>query len=239
MVNSAKSVDWPAVEAQVRGGSLICIYDFPDREGETDVACIGRSADAQTIDFMRRQVGGIQTVYVSGAIMARLTISTYTEFVLQADSATLPTELVKMGRAHDPRFAITIDAKDNQTGCSPVEAAHTIQLLYDLVRDASSMTDQALRAYFTGHFVAPGHVSLIRGAEALLRERNGHAELSLALAKAFGFPEIATACELINPATLKSMTLDDARAFAADHKIPFVTGNDILAFTASSVHQSS
>ena len=225
-------IDWHRIEAQVRDGRLICIYDFPDREGETDVVCIGRSPDAQTIDFMRRQVGGIPTVYVSGQVMQRLSIPTFAQFVSSSGDESLVSKLVQQNRAHDPRFALTVDATSNKTGCSPLEVAHTIQLLYDLVSVSKEMSDEQHQTYFTHHFIAPGHVSLIRGAEGLLHERTGHAELSLTLASVFGFPEIASACELIHPLSFTSMSYEDAQRLAEHHHMPFVTGVDILKYVS-------
>lgn len=220
--------DWENISRALEQGNPVCLYDFPDREAETDVLYIGCRVEASIIDFIRREVGGPLAVYVSGQFLGRARITTFRSLVESGPDGPL-RELVKPNRGNDPRFAISLDARENLTGCSPHESARTVQLLYDLVCEAQSLDDRQLIRRFTETFVAPGHVPIIRIADEVLSERQGHAELALAIARLVGVPDFAVAGELVDPRTLGSMSLGRARQFAEEHNMPFIMGEDVVS----------
>ena len=222
--------DWNRVNDRLRRGLAICLYDFPGREEETDVLFIGTGVSAENVDFLRRHVGGPLAVYVSGDFLARLGVQTFRDFVRAVDACPCLKGVVEKSRSHDLRFAISIDARDNFTGCSPVESAHTINRLFELVRIAGDMSNTELVAQFCERFISPGHVPVIHVAKGLLAERKGHAELSMTIAIKHGLPTLVVAAELTDPRTLQSMRLEAAQEFASRYDMPFVTGEDVVSW---------
>ena len=227
-------VDWDSVNTQVHSGGPICLFDFPDREGETDVCYIGSRVNEQAVDFIRREVGGPLAVYVSGPFLQRLGITTFTNLITTSGISGSLRDLVRQNRGHDPRFAISIDARDNFTGCSPVESAHTINTLYDLVVEGTKLDDEELGRLFSDRLVSPGHIPIIRTADGLLDERKGHAELALTIARWFNLPEVVVAGELVDRVTLKTMSCESGRAFAIQHEFPYIMGTDVVKVTKRS-----
>jgi len=217
------------VSQQLGNGKPICLFDFPGRENETDVVYIGHPSDAGIIDFLRRDVGAPVAAFLSGQLLARLGIVTFTELV-RSQSGGLLKRLVAQSRAHYCRFAISIDARENVTGCSAFETSRTIQLLYKVVCESTRCDDSALAQRFVDLFVVPGHVPVVRCADDLLKERRGHSELALTIARMLDLPEIAVAAELVDSSTQRSMTPDMARRFADDHDLSFVTGDDVIGW---------
>ncbi len=77
------------------------------------------------------------------------------------------------------------------------DRAVTIRALGELARDAPTLSDEALRARFAAEFTSPGHVSLLYSAPGLVRERKGHTELAISLARLAGLSESVTVCEML------------------------------------------
>ena len=227
-------IDWSSIRDKIVRGSAICLFDFAGREEETDVVFVGRSVTADIVNFLRREVGGPLAVYASGTLLRRIGILPFGDFIRSLKLGPTFDALVRKSKSHDPRIAISIDARDNFTGCSPVESAHTINELFDLVKRADAMSDEDLRSKFCRCFISPGHVPVISVAEKLLEERNGHAELSLTIARHCSLPEIVVAGELVDPLTLESMKQAEAEQFAMRHRLPFLTREDVLALHRSS-----
>ena len=65
------TIDWKLIKNQLSQRKPICLYDFPDRENETDVLYIGNPVDAQTVNFLRKEVGGPLAIYLSGQFFKR------------------------------------------------------------------------------------------------------------------------------------------------------------------------
>ena len=219
---------WLEVEKQIISKKPICLYDFSDREGETDVVYVGQTLTAKDVDFLRRDVGGPLSIYVSGQFLEKFGILPFSKFIKEKVTDGPLRKLVESNRGHDPRFAISIDARDNFTGCSMIETAHTINSLYDLVSKTDQVSNGKLADIFVENFISPGHVPIIPSAENLLKERKGHVELSITIAKIFNIPEIIVAGELIDPDSLKSMNRRTAEKFAQEYNFPFITGEDVL-----------
>lgn len=219
---------WNTVQKQITHRNPICVFDFSDREGETDVMYIGHKLTPENVDFLRRNVGGPLSIYVSGQFLEKFGILPFSRFVKENFTQGSLLKLVESSRKHDPRFAISLDARENFTGCSPVETANTINSLYDIVTKAGKISDKELANKFVKSFIAPGHVPVIPSANNLLNERKGHVELSVTIAKIFGLPEIVVAGELIDPKNLKSMNRQTAEKFAKNQNFPFLTGEQVL-----------
>jgi len=80
-------------------------------------------------------------------------------------------------------------------------------------------------------FRSPGHIPLCREKEGGVLKRQGHTELSLAVARLAGVVPVVVGAEMMDPEGDNALPLEKARAWAAAHNIPFLEGQDIVSAT--------
>ena len=81
---------------------------------------------------------------------------------------------------------------------------------------------------FGKFFRAPGHVTLLRAAEDHVLGRKGHTEMSIALMEMAGLTEVAVCCEMMDDKTGGSLPTKDAKKYAEDHDLVFMSGADLI-----------
>jgi len=129
--------------------------------------------------------------------------------------------------AEPPRgasFAVTIDARDGiSTGISAADRMRTVRLLADPATTA-------------GDFTRPGHVIPIRAHAAGVLGRPGRAEAALEL---LGFADAGTVgvlCRLVSAVQPTELAAPDEIAdFAAQHRWPVVSVEDVVAYRRAEV----
>ena len=77
-------------------------------------------------------------------------------------------------------------------------------------------------------FRTPGHIPLCREAPGGLKTRQGHTELAVAIARLAGWVPCTIGAEMLQPDGERALSVEDARAYAAKHQIPMLTGEDIM-----------
>ena len=203
-------------------GKPILLYDFDDREAETDLIYLAEKIDEKAVADLRLNAGAPLTVYISWEMGQTLGLETYLDFVSKyADPNSIYGALSEPTPGFDPRFSITLDFRENKTGCSHVETARTIRELCDLLKNGDAKD-------FARRFRAPGHIPLIVGTKGLLKERNGHTELILSFAVNQGLFPMVVASEMIDPETGHSTTYDDARKYGEERGLDFIGGNELM-----------
>ncbi len=203
-------------------GKPILLYDFDDREAETDLIYLAERIDAKAVADLRLNAGAPLTVYISWQMGQTLGLDTYLDFVSKyADPNSIYGALSEPTPGFDPRFSITLDFRENKTGCSHVETARTVRELCDLLKEGDAKD-------FARLFRAPGHIPLIVGTKGLLKERNGHTELILALAVNQGLFPMVVASEMIDAESGHSTTYDDARKYGEQRGLDFIGGNELM-----------
>ena len=203
-------------------GKPILLYDFDDREAETDLIYLAERIDEKAVADLRLNAGAPLTVYISWEMGQTLGLDTYLDFVSKyADPNSIYGALSQPTPGFDPRFSITLDFRENKTGCSHVETARTIRELCSLLK-AGDAKD------FARLFRAPGHIPLIVGTKGLLKERNGHTELILALALNQGLFPMVVASEMIDAETGHSTTYGNARKYGEQRGLDFIGGNELM-----------
>ena len=203
-------------------GKPILLYDFDDREAETDLIYLAETIDEKAVADLRLKAGAPLTVYISWDMGQALGLDTYLDFVSEnADPGSIYGALSKPTPDFDPRFSITLDFRENKTGCSHVETARTIRELCALLKSGDADKFAAL-------FRAPGHIPLIIGSKGLLKERNGHTELIMAFAINQGLFPMVVASEMIDADTGHSTSYDDAQKYAEQRGLDFIGGNELM-----------
>src|SRR5437762_2111836 len=119
--------------AALKNAEAILLYDFVDREGETHLIFFAKYATPIAVRELRVQAGAPLSVYVSWDAAEKLGLQTYSDFVKSWCDDAVYAGLVESSSKVDPRFSITLDFRENKTGCSHVETSRAILELVKLI----------------------------------------------------------------------------------------------------------
>jgi len=222
----------PEVESTLRAlasGEPVLVFDAPDREGETDLVFLSETATPELIRLARKDAGGLICTAISDELRRRLALPFFADLLAIAKE-DYPSVA---GLAEQPRydrrsaFGITINHRANFTGVPDNDRALTIRTVGEIARSAPELSDEELRERFRTSFISPGHVQLLYSAPGLFRERKGHTELAISLARMAGLSESATVCEMLGDSG-GARAPDAARAYAEAHGFEFLEGRTII-----------
>ena len=206
-----------ALEA-FRAGDPVCVHDFADREGETDIVYPAGAVDEAAVAHMRNDAGGLICVAVSDAVGDAF------DLPFLADALDHPA--VDDDPDYDDRssFSLPVNHRETFTGITDADRARTIVEL----ASAAAAVDDDPAGYgpeaFASEFRAPGHVHVLRGDRDGLAGRTGHTELGLAMAEAVDAAPAAVVCEMLDDETGDALAPADAEAYAHRRGIPYVEG---------------
>ena len=216
-------------------GEPVLLFDAPDREGETDLIFLSEFATPELVRLQRRDAGGLICTAVSEELRARLGLPYFAD-LLEAGAATRPilAGLSRQRLRYDRRsaFGITVNHRTNFTGVPDNDRAVTIQRLGLLAKEAPVLPDAVISERFVDEFTSPGHVPLLYASPGLLRERKGHTELAISLARMAGLSESVTVCEMLGDSG-GPRSPEAARRYAEQHGWVFLEGSAVTeAFVA-------
>ena len=208
--------------AAFRVGDPVCVHDFADREGETDIVYPAGAVDAAAVAHMRNDAGGLICVAVDDVVADAFGLP------FLADALDHPA--VTDEPAYDDRssFSLPVNHRETFTGITDADRALTIAELANAAAAAAADPDEYAPEDFAASFRSPGHVHVLRGAADGLSDRVGHTELGLALAAAVDAAPAAVVCEMLDDETGEALTPEDAAAYAARRDIPYVEGSALL-----------
>lgn len=197
-------------------GRPVLIYDGADREHEVDLLYPAESVDTMAVTRLRNDAGGLVFVAIPADVADAF------ELPFLHDVIDHPaTEYEDVGYDARPSFSLSVNHRETYTGVTDEDRAKTIKELA-----AAAQTPE--RTDFAAEFRAPGHVHLLRGAQGLLADRQGHTELGLALAEAADVSAIAGA-EMLDDTSGKAMSPDAAREYAARHELVYLDARDVCS----------
>ena len=157
--------------ADVSLGNPIIIIDNPNRKNEGDIFVAAEKISPEKIGFMRR--------YATGLICVSMNPKRLEELGLEL---MVPSSYSDRNRC---RFTFSVDYKHGVTsGISDYDRTTTIRALID---PKVRLKD----------FYIPGHVFPLRAEKNGVREREGHTEASVDLAKFAGLYPAGVICEVI------------------------------------------
>lgn len=155
----------------LKEGKIVCLADTPDLENEIDMMCLACKATPENIGRMIAEARGLVCCALSAEIVDKMGLE------------KIESEKISEDRLGTP-FFMPLDLNNGSTGVSAVERSKTAMRL---------ATGEAT----LDEFVAPGHLMTLRARPGLLKERLGHTEFSVALAKMCGVEGAAVICEMI------------------------------------------
>jgi len=207
----------------LRDGRFFLIYDFDDREGETDFAIRSDAVAPRDILRMRKDGGGLICTAVHPAAAHRLGLpfasDVFAKTCLGEEIGDIPYD-----RKNHSSFSLWVNHKNTFTGITDRDRTLTITEIGRVVGE----TMAGKNIDFASQFRTPGHCPLLRAADDLLHQRRGQTELSIALAAMAGVTPAVTICEMLDDKTGKALSREDARTYAKKHGFAFVGGNDVL-----------
>ena len=214
---------------QFRMGKPVLIYDFDDREGETDIAIPAIAVTPKDVAMMRIEGGGLICVAIHPIAAEKLGLP-FMHDVLRVASEKMP-ELVKVSDARDIKydsrssFSLWVNHRNTFTGITDRDRALTIRRIGEVV-DYVMLNGK--RFDFGSEFRSPGHVALLRAADGLVYNRVGQTELSVALAEMAGIAPAVAICEMLDAESGKALSKKKAKEYAEEKGIPFVEGKEIV-----------
>jgi len=211
-----------AIQALARG-EFVLLYDFDNRERETDFAIRSDAVTPAHIRQMRKDGGGLICTAVHPEAAKRLGLP-FAHDVLRACSLVEKDGEVPYDPKNHSSFSLWVNHRETYTGITDRDRALTVTAIADEVKKSLNGGGHN----FAAHFGTPGHMALLRAAETLLDERRGQTELSIALATMAGITPAVTICEMLDDETGFALSKADAMAYAKKHGLVFIEGQEVL-----------
>lgn len=213
----------------LRNGKMILLYDFEDREGETDFAICADAVTPQHILQMRKDGGGLICTAID-PVAAELLRLPFATDLLQASGVVEQDGDIPYDRRNHSSFSLWVNHKKTFTGIPDRDRALTISSIGAQVKKVLAGEPETFHAEFR----TPGHVALLRAADDLLAQRCGQTELSVTLARMAGVTPAIAICEMLDDQTGLALKKDDAIRYAEEHGLVFVEGKDVFDATGTS-----
>lgn len=221
----------------LREGKIICLYDYDNREKETDLVVAAEFVTPRTVYQLRRDAGGLMCVAIDPVACENLGIPYIADVLRYAGNGgngfgAIESIYEKAGDVpYDTKssFSLWVNHRQVFTGITDVDRALTITELANITRSALNGNQISFGAMFR----SPGHVPLLRAAPRLLHDRRGQTELSIVLARAAGVTPAVAMCEMLDGETGRALTKDDAVRYAEKNGLAFVEGKEVEALFAT------
>ena len=208
-----------ALEAFKRG-EFVLLYDFDDREGETDFAIRSDAVTPAHIVRMRKDGGGLICTALHPQAAKNFGLPFASEILQPTHLAEQAGEIPYDRRNHSS-FSLWVNHRDTFTGITDIDRALTVTRLAEQVKKTLNGGGDT----FAADFRTPGHMALLRAADTLLDQREGQTELSIALAEMAGVTPAVTICEMLDETTGRALTKENARKYADLHGFVFLEGD--------------
>ncbi len=218
-----------ALEA-LREGRFILVYDGDGREEETDLTIASQFVTPSAIRTLRKEAGGLICVTLSSDVHRKIGLPLMADVLRDAGRTYPILEAVSAENLKYDRhstFSLTVNHKDTFTGITDTDRALTISRLATVAGEAVKRENGWAAHVFADEFRSPGHVPVLNAAEPLLVARKGHTELTTALMLMAGLTPSATICEMMADDD-RARTRNDAKAYARDHNLVLLEGQDIV-----------
>lgn len=197
-------------------GEPVLIHDGDERENEVDLVYPAHAVTPSDVAQMRNDAGGLICVALSHHVAETFDLP-FLHDVLD-HPASRQTDIQYDNR---PSFSLTVNHRETFTGIVDTDRAQTIATLGDAAR-APGETD------FAAEFDMPGHVHLLKAAPDLLESRQGHTELSIALAELAAVSPAVVVCEMLDDQTGGALSRSSAATYAGNNDYAFLSSTSII-----------
>ncbi len=214
---------------EIRKGNIVLVYDFDNREKETDMTIASEFITHDVLRTMRKDAGGLVCTTTPYALAKKLGLPFMSD-VYWDDCEKYP--LLRAMAPNDipydntkSSFGLTVNHRKTYTGITDNDRALTIKEYCRIIFQDKPVEE--IQKELGENFRAPGHVHLLNTCETPLVTRKGHTELVNVLMIMAGVKQSATICEMMGDDG-NSMKKELTKKYADDHKLAFVTGDEIV-----------
>ncbi len=201
---------------QLRKGGIILIYDGDDREGEADMVFSASFADADKIELLRKDAGGLICAAITKKCAEKLCLPFFSDLLEGTNNQLSGLICKKTAYGDKPAFSIPINHRNVYTGITDEDRALTLTKLDEVLGNGIHE--------FPKEFYSPGHIFLLIGSG--LENRRGHTELALELGKRAGLNGAMVLCEMLGKR--RALSKEGARSYAEKHGFVFIEGKEII-----------
>ena len=214
----------------IRDGKIVLVFDFDDREKETDMTLASEFVDFEKIRTLRKDAGGLLCTTTPYATAKEIGLPYLSDtFWDCSDKYPLLKAMAPTDIPYDntkSSFGITINHRKTYTGITDSDRALTISAYVNTI--FADKPVEEIREEMGANFRAPGHVHLLNASEKILENRKGHTELCTALMIMAGVKPSATICEMMGDDG-NAMKKEDVLKYAERTGMTFITGDEIIA----------
>ncbi|MGD1060289.1 MAG: 3,4-dihydroxy-2-butanone-4-phosphate synthase [Methanomassiliicoccales archaeon] len=214
----------------LKEGRFVLVYDFDNRERETDMVIASQHVTASSIQSMRKDAGGLICTTASHEVAEKLELPFMVDVLGEAHKRFPVLEgLAPNDIPYDTKsaFSITINHRWTFTGITDNDRALTTSEFARLAGRSLNESSSQARSEFGRDFRSPGHVHLLRASRQLLVKRRGHTELTTALLVMSGLIPSATICEMMGDDG-NALGKDKAKAYAERYDLCYLEGQEIV-----------
>ncbi len=216
-------------------GNPVMVFDSDFREKETDLLWPATAATPAVMRRLRKDCGGLLFLAIGDEIGEIFDLpwlqDLHTHEELVKDNPVL-SHLITNDLQYDNRsaFTLSINHRDTYTGITDRDRSLTTRRFGELSGELMKKSISGEEAYeaLGVEFRTPGHIPVCRESPGGLSSRQGHTELAVAIARLAGQVPATIGAEMLQPDGDGALSVEDARAYAAKHNIPMITGNDLL-----------
>lgn len=234
------------VIAALRAGGFVLVHDDKGREDEVDMVVAAEKIRPDHVATMREKAGGLLCLAIGNAPASKLGLVYMHDMIAGMGRVNPVFARLTEGRAgygDRPSFSISINHRATYTGITDQDRALTIAKMAEVCRNITGGNDNSNsgnknnnsdgggRAVddFANNFRAPGHVPILIASKGLLEERMGHTELCVYLMQLAGMTPAVAICEMMDSATHRALTVQDAQDYAKKAGIPLVDASELKA----------
>ena len=223
-----------AVEAFSQGNPVM-IFDSSFREQETDLLWPAAAATPGIMRRLRKDCGGLLFLAIGndiGELFGLPWLQDIHSHPKLIEENPVLSALITDDLQYDKKsaFTLSLNHRDTFTGITDKDRALTTRRFGELADEITSSDTVDLDAYkvLGKEFRTPGHIPLCRESPGGLKSRQGHTELAVSIARLAGLPACTIGAEMLQPDGDGALSVEDAMKYAKKHKIPMLTGADIL-----------
>lgn len=209
--------------AALRQGEMVLLYDFDDRERETDLAMRSDMMTPQDICRMRHDGGGLICTAIPYLAAKKLGLP-FARDVLRNCAMVEQLGDIPYDPSNNSSFSLWVNHRSTFTGITDRDRTKTVNALFDAVEH----TIRGIPYSFKEQFRTPGHMPVLIAAEHLLTQRHGQTELSVAMAEMAGIVPTVTICEMLDDDTGDALSKEEAIRYAKKHGLVFLEGSEVL-----------
>mgnify|MGYP001427824457 FL=1 len=214
-------------------GKPVMVFDSDFRECETDLLWPAAAATPAIMRRLRQDCGGLLFLAVGDDVGDKFGLpwlqDLHTHPALVEENPVLG-KLITDDLQYDTRsaFTLSLNHRETFTGITDHDRALTTRRFGELANEMKDNDAIEAMTALGKEFRTPGHIPLCREAPGGLKTRQGHTELAVAIARLAGLMPCTIGAEMLQPDGDRALSVEDARAYAAKHQIPMLTGEDIM-----------